>query len=160
MFYLLLVSCFNIFVLILLKSISMFYLFLVSINFVFDLLKSISTCCLLLVSIFLCWICWFDFVMCFKQAIWKPLVNAFATMCGLVVPIALAHAWCAFSWLLSASEEVGSALCRGRHRFALCYHARFVAAAATRTATAIHGKYGVRRRNIMCPRTSTNISCR
>ena len=32
--------------------------------------------------------------MCFKQAIWKPLVNAFATMCGLVVPIALAHAGC------------------------------------------------------------------
>ena len=30
----------------------------------------------------------------FQQAIWKPLVNAFATMCGLVVPIALAHAGC------------------------------------------------------------------
>ena len=32
--------------------------------------------------------------MCAKQAVWKPLVNAFATMCGLVVPIALAHAGC------------------------------------------------------------------
>ena len=27
--------------------------------------------------------------MCFKQAVWKP---SFATMCGLVVPVALAHA--------------------------------------------------------------------
>ena len=44
--------------------------------------------------------------MCFKQAIWKPLVNAFATMCGLVVPIALAHAWCAFSLLVQ--EEVAA----------------------------------------------------
>ena len=33
------------------------------------------------------------FLLCFKQAV--PLVNAFATMCGLVVPIALAHAGCA-----------------------------------------------------------------
>ena len=41
--------------------------------------------------------------MCFKQAIWKPLVNAFATMCGLVVPIALAHAWCAL-----VQEEVAA----------------------------------------------------
>ena len=32
--------------------------------------------------------------MYFQQAIWKPLVIAFATMCGLVVPIALAHAGC------------------------------------------------------------------
>ena len=31
------------------------------------------------------------FVICLGLAIWKPLVNA-ATMCGLVVPIALAHA--------------------------------------------------------------------
>ena len=33
--------------------------------------------------------------MYFHQAISKPLVNAVATMCGLVVPIALAHVWCA-----------------------------------------------------------------
>ena len=44
--------------------------------------------------------------MCIKQAVWKPLVNAFATMCGLVVPIALAHAWCAFSLLVQ--EEVAA----------------------------------------------------
>ena len=42
---------------------------------------------------FLCFgIC--AFVICFKQAILKRLVNALAAMCGLVVPIALAHAGC------------------------------------------------------------------
>ena len=34
------------------------------------------------------------FVICFKQAILKRLVNDLAAMCGLVVPIALAHAGC------------------------------------------------------------------
>ena len=34
------------------------------------------------------------FVISFKQAILKPLVNGLAAMCGLVVPIALAHAGC------------------------------------------------------------------
>ena len=54
---------------------------------------------------YLLWVCWFGFVVCFKQAVWKPLVDAFATMCGLVVPIALAHAWCAFSLLVQEARK-------------------------------------------------------
>ena len=61
--------------------------------FVFDCFKCESICsCVLfvcfvsarnqfqhfLVSHFLYWIHWFGFVICFKQAVWKPLVNVLA----------------------------------------------------------------------------------